>query len=315
MTSGSTQLGMPGRIVRVMLGCPGDLQGEVPVFFEEVRRFNEQHAEEYGVALLPKHWSTHAHPRLGGRAQGVINEQLASKADVLIALFWTRLGTDTGVAASGTVEEIFEFYNSGRPVKLYFSDSATLSPEVATDPKFVEEYQRLMTFKKEAQQLGLYGSFKSTDDFREQLRWNLLQEIRTLRDQGFLPRERAARQEVLETLPTPPESLKTLKRTVDRLRIDWKSEAESHMSPYNRGKQIMARLSGALSSHLSELSDHYTVEQLAPIEDLLKPVKEIEQAHPVMGPEFHEWFWRTGTQTFADLLSAINALLQPQRTL
>jgi hypothetical protein len=36
-------------------------------------------------------------------------------------MFWTKLGTATGVAASGTVEEIDRFVAAGKPAMLYFS--------------------------------------------------------------------------------------------------------------------------------------------------------------------------------------------------
>jgi len=36
-------------------------------------------------------------------------------------MFWTKIGTDTGVAESGTVEEIDQFVAAEKPTMLYFS--------------------------------------------------------------------------------------------------------------------------------------------------------------------------------------------------
>ena len=36
-------------------------------------------------------------------------------------MFWTKLGTPTGVADSGTVEEIDQFVEANKPAMLYFS--------------------------------------------------------------------------------------------------------------------------------------------------------------------------------------------------
>lgn len=47
---------------------------------------------------------------------------------ILVAVFWTRLGTDTGEYASGTMEEVEEFRAAGKPVLLYFS-SGPIAPE------------------------------------------------------------------------------------------------------------------------------------------------------------------------------------------
>jgi len=235
-----------------MLGCPGDIEDEVDIFFREVQRWNEQHGEEYGVMLLPKHWSTHAHPQLGERAQGIINTQLSDKADILIAIFWSRLGTETGIAPSGTAEEIMRFYESGRPVKLYFSENANLSPSKIADRKFVKEFERLSKFRKQSEELGLYDSFKDSSDFSKKLERHLMLEVRSLRDRGFVSR----REQIASTSEAPDTahaSLRILKRTVERLRRDWKAEANSHASRYDQGRQIMARLSSALSTHLAEL--------------------------------------------------------------
>ena len=49
-------------------------------------------------------------PRLGsGRGQGVINEQLVDDADIVLALFDSRLGQATAAAVSGTAEEITRY--------------------------------------------------------------------------------------------------------------------------------------------------------------------------------------------------------------
>ena len=47
--------------------------------------------------------------------QAVLNHQLVQKSDMLVGMFWTKLGTGTGVAESGTVEEIDQFVSAARP--------------------------------------------------------------------------------------------------------------------------------------------------------------------------------------------------------
>lgn len=41
---------------------------------------------------------------------------------MLIGMFWTKLGTSTGVAESGTVEEINQLVEQQKPALLYFSN-------------------------------------------------------------------------------------------------------------------------------------------------------------------------------------------------
>jgi hypothetical protein len=79
------------------------------------------HAETDRTILQPIGWETHSFPDMADRAQGIINRQILEKSDILVAIFWYRLGTATDVAESGTIEEIENHLKSGRPTMIYFS--------------------------------------------------------------------------------------------------------------------------------------------------------------------------------------------------
>src|SRR5580693_2331673 len=98
---------------RVMIASPSDLTEERIVATDAVNDWNAQHAAAEGVVLLPVRWETHATPTSGVRPQEAINSQLTDASDILVGMFWTKLGTSTGVAESGTVEEIDRFANAG----------------------------------------------------------------------------------------------------------------------------------------------------------------------------------------------------------
>lgn len=99
----------------VLIASPSDVGDER----QEIRRlvfdWNDVHVEEFNAVRLPVMWETHARPRLGKRPQSLLYEQFVRDADILIGIFWTRLGTSTGQAESGTVEEIREFLAQGKP--------------------------------------------------------------------------------------------------------------------------------------------------------------------------------------------------------
>ena len=46
---------------------------------------------------------------------------MVEHSDILVGIFWTRFGSPTGIEGSGTVEEIKQFMQFGRPTLLYFS--------------------------------------------------------------------------------------------------------------------------------------------------------------------------------------------------
>src|ERR1700726_1514001 len=102
---------MPTRskVFRIMIGSPSDLAEERAAATDAINEWSAQHADAEGAVLLPVKWETHAIPTSGVRPQTAINDQLVDRCDILIGMFWTKLGTSTGVAASGTVEEIDRF--------------------------------------------------------------------------------------------------------------------------------------------------------------------------------------------------------------
>src|ERR1700693_2712688 len=91
---------------------------------------------------------------LGTRPQQALNEQLVSKCDILLGMFWTRIGTSTGVAESGTVEEIDEFVAASKPALLYFSRRPVDPTKIDT-----KQLNRLKAFKKHTLTNALTGEF------------------------------------------------------------------------------------------------------------------------------------------------------------
>ncbi|MCV5191608.1 hypothetical protein OFC03_30125, partial [Escherichia coli] len=86
---------------------------------------------------------SHSSPEMGASAQTIINNQVLDKCDLLIGVFWTRIGTATSEYSSGTVEEIEKHINTGKPAMLYFS-----SQPVALDSVDLEQVQNLNLFKQ-----------------------------------------------------------------------------------------------------------------------------------------------------------------------
>lgn len=160
------------RVVKVLIASPGDVDKERKAIRSIVYDWNVQHSEREKLVLLPIMWETHSSPTMGDRPQAIINETVAIDCDLLIAVFWTRLGTNTGVAASGTVEEIERHLADKRPAMLYFS-SARVDPE-SVDP---EQYSALKAFKASCRAQGLLEGYKSLSEFRTKLSRQLALEV------------------------------------------------------------------------------------------------------------------------------------------
>jgi hypothetical protein len=107
-------------------------------------------------------------PSLGGPAQGVINEQIVDDADILIATFWTRLGTPTAAADSGTLEEIDRFRAAGRPVFVYFCNQPVAPLD--SDTTGVE---RVKAYREKLKTEGLFSEYVTEDELRRKVRDDL----------------------------------------------------------------------------------------------------------------------------------------------
>ena len=126
--------------------------------------------------LLPVKWETHAAPRAGVRPQEAINTQLVQHFDILIGMFWTKVGTNTGVAESGTVEEIDQFVAAAKPAMLYFSRRPI-------DPNAINlaQQKKLRTFKADTYKKALTGGFTALDELKQTLIRDLLSQVRKMK--------------------------------------------------------------------------------------------------------------------------------------
>ena len=163
------------KTLRVLIASPSDLTEERQAATDVINEWNVQHAATEGIVLLPVKWETHATPRAGVRPQQAINEQLVNSSDILIGMFWTKLGTSTGVAESGTVEEIDQFVAAKKPAMLYFS-SRPIDPGKIN----MKQHAKLKKFKIATYKTALVGSFSSVDQLGNTLFRDLTAQVRKL---------------------------------------------------------------------------------------------------------------------------------------
>jgi hypothetical protein len=101
----------------VLIASPGDTTQERKAVEEAILGWNSDRTRAAKVHLLPLRWELDATPELGGgTAQEVINRQFADEADIVIGVFYSRLGQPTADAPSGTAEEIQRAVTRGAPV-------------------------------------------------------------------------------------------------------------------------------------------------------------------------------------------------------
>jgi hypothetical protein len=170
--SEDTQMSFKAKVVKVMIASPGDVARERQLVRDVIYEWNNVHSEDKDLVLLPVGWESHASPEMGDRPQAIINKQVLADSDLLIAVFWTRLGSPTGKSSSGTVEEIEEHLKAGKPAMIYFSSAPVLLESVDEG-----QYRALRKFKDECREKGLYAEYDSPPDFKEKLARQLAQTV------------------------------------------------------------------------------------------------------------------------------------------
>ena len=152
-------------VFNVMIASPGDVAEEREIVRKVLHDWNNLHAEEKQIVLLPIGWETDSAPGMDDTAQEIINQQVLARADMVIGIFWTRIGTPTKEAVSGTVEEIEKHVAAGKHAMIYFSDAPVVPSKINH-----EQYAGVQEFRKQCQAKGLYAVYSSTADLETQLK-------------------------------------------------------------------------------------------------------------------------------------------------
>ena len=150
------------RVFNVMIASPSDVASERSIVREVIYEWNAVHSERENIVLLPVGWESHSSPEMGDRAQEIINKQTVDKCDLLVGIFGTRIGTDTGEYDSGTIEEIERHSALGKPVMIYFSKHLGDSDNFDRD-----QYTKLEELKKDYESRGLYEVYDDDVDFKD----------------------------------------------------------------------------------------------------------------------------------------------------
>jgi hypothetical protein len=168
-------------VYQVLIASPSDVMQERQAIPDVIHSWNSLHALEESTVLLPVKWETHSAPEMGDRPQAILNKRVLDDADLLIGVFWTRIGSHTGVAESGTVEEVEEFIRAGKTVMLYFSRQP-IEPSLI-DP---DQYQRLQQFREKCRRKGLVEEYSSIQELRQKLERQLTIKLRHLRPSSIV---------------------------------------------------------------------------------------------------------------------------------
>jgi CheY-like chemotaxis protein len=151
-----------------LISCPGDVSPFVEILESAIGKFNNFYGRENDVVLRPISWKNNAFPKLGSHPQKILDRQIVDKSDFVVAVFWSRFGTETEDYGSGTEEEIECMLEDKKQVFLYFMDKPINLSKVD-----ISQYMKVQAFKEKHKAKGLFFTVLDENElasaFREHL--------------------------------------------------------------------------------------------------------------------------------------------------
>ena len=147
-----------------MIVSPSDVEQEREIAIDVLCKWNELNSRFHNIVFSVLGYDINAHADSGQPPQEILNHQLLEQADIIIAIFWTKLGTPTTEYSSGSVEEISKHIHQKKQALIYFCNKSV-------DPRNLdsEQYKKLQEYKKAIQGSTFYKEFSSENEFERLL--------------------------------------------------------------------------------------------------------------------------------------------------
>lgn len=231
-------------VLRIFVASPCDLDEERKLLEGVIQELNLTWPQQLGISLELIKWETHAFPGAGTDPQDVINHQLPQDYDILLLMLWSRIGTPTPRAQSGTLEEFENAYERWRSnpkllrLMIYFKNTP-LSPD-NIDP---DQLRLLQEFRKSLGDRGiLYSTFTGGEEFSQLLRIHLSKQV-----QDFLKENNIGEMPPTERVSTT-ETTQSLEESHDEILEDegFLDLIETTVIASERATEVMKHITDAL---------------------------------------------------------------------
>ena len=164
---------MDKQTIKIMIASPGDVLPERQAVRDVIKNVNYW-AVFANIRFETIDWENNTYPTNSVYPQNAINQQIGNSFDILIGIFWTKIGTPTPKYPSGTIEEIENALNKSKNTKstdvmLYFKMDEILPQVVDSD-----QIEKLINYKNELSSRGVYyWEFINCNDFKNYLSQHL----------------------------------------------------------------------------------------------------------------------------------------------
>ena len=285
-------------VYRILIASPNDVTEERKTIQEIISSWNAKYFHKMKALLIPVMWETHSVQEASGSPKVIFNKQIAKDCDILIGAFWTRIGTDTELAESSTIEEIKEFQKAGKPVMMYFS----MVPVVPSSID-LKQYEKLMKFMDDCLKQGIAERYDSIHDFREksgrQIASMILKIHNKSKDETSRDPVKTAKAESNDTMS------KKFSDLVEGYKITWTREKKIEPINLDDGRRILKDLEKEISGLRVQLAKIFDAEIIENIDQIVSKLKKLQKHRLYLDRKSYTDFWKLGDEIF----SALNGIV------
>ncbi len=267
----------------------GEIRDAIPLIFEKWNAISPK------VRIEPRRWEIHTTPAAGGRPQDWINRDVVDKADILVAVFWTKLGSGDQ-SRSGTIAEIEYFMQKNNParVMVYFCKKP-----VAVEPHMIDELKELYKFKDDIRESVLYSEFSTLAEFES----NIIRHL-TIKVEEIVKGQHPVRLTGRDVRLRPAE--RELEDLAGKVRADWEQLANSEQRYQiaaaelllGAAKKIEAFIANTRAGRELKPGDRVRLRETI---DAMRDLADEAHAKTHLGPNVAK-FWATGERVVQSLL-------------
>ena len=143
-----------GQIIDIFVSSPGDVSTHRDTILSIVQSWNQRNGKNRKLFFNCLRWEDLVAPDIGQSGQSVINDQIGDDYDIFLGVMWSRFGSPTTAAESGTEEEFDRAvlrHEAGVPLKVSFLFCTTDVPQSQLDGL---QYAKVQEFKSKVRDAG-----------------------------------------------------------------------------------------------------------------------------------------------------------------
>ncbi len=169
--------------LRIVMASPGDVKAERDLVTYVAEELNAGIARDKGLRLDVWRWETDVSPGFHPEGpQGLVDPVLKiEESDVFIGIFWTRFGTPTKDANSGTEHEFRKAFaawqKQGHPRIMFYFNTKPSAPKEKAE---MQQWLKVIEFRQGFPFEGLYATYESDLEFERKVRKDLTSVIQNL---------------------------------------------------------------------------------------------------------------------------------------